>query len=469
MRIELNRIPRLRNLCLLLGVFVGCLLCTEVRAEGLLELWERVVVSNPTLMMSEHQVEQARAQRDQALSKLLPNAGIKGYYGFNALNKDINSGGFKLYGPATQQYQGYYGSLQINQALFDLPSYINLQSADKTTQQREQYALAQRMQIAYQMVDSYLAILESNDMISQLEAEKESVDVQIDRLRHMHESQMAKVTDLYEIEAYGQAVETSLIESRHSRSIATETLREITGVVAERLDPLNQEEFPPLERNADEWVEEALTGNPLLLSLEAGSEAAQKMIASANAQHLPTASLGLGETISNTITNGVQITPYNIGSATLNVNIPLYAGGGIEAGVRESVQEYQVTREKIEAGRRQIEKETRTAWFNVSTGHSRIDSSRKEYAFREKAKIAQEKSYELGAATIVNVLDAHRRMIKASTDFRKAKYEYIRSLVSLRLNAGSLADLDLEAIAVWFRPNEPLESDRGKEKTLPRG
>lgn len=437
-------------------LFIGLALFSPamVQAESLIELWERVAASNPTLLMSEHTVEQIRAQRDQVLSKLLPNVGVRGYYGYNSYNRDVNGNGFRLYGSGNQEYQGYLGGLQITQTLFDLPSYLTLQSYDKNTQAQEQYALAQRMQVAYKMVDSYLSILEAGDQIQQLEAESQSVTVQIQRLQHMHESQLAKVTDLYEIEAYGQSLKTAEIEAQYAKSIATEKLREITGVVAQSPDPLAQDEFPEMKRSADEWVEEAVTSNPLLLSLQAGSEAAQQMIASANAQHLPTASVQLSETISNTITNNLQVLPYNIGSALLNVNIPLYAGGGIEAGARESVQKYQVSREKIEEARREIERETRSAYFNVISGRSRIDSSRKEAEFREKAKIAQEKSYEVGVSNIVELLDAHRRLIRANTEHRKAKYDFIRSLISLRLNSGSLADLDLEAVAAWFHPLE---------------
>ena len=425
---------------------------TQLRAESLLELWEHVVASNPTLRSSEHAVEQARAQQDQVFAKMLPNAGIKGYYGYNSYNRDVNGQGFNLYGKGNQEYAGYYGSLQISQALFDLPSYLRHQGADKQTQQQEQYALAQRMQIAYKLVDGYLTILEADDVIDQLDAEFESTQAQLQRMRHMHESQLVKVTDLYEVEAYSQALETSRIEAQHSRAIATEKLREITGVHAENPDPLVQEDFPDVKRGADEWVEEAMSSNPLLLSLEYGSEAAQQMIASAQAEHLPTLSATLSETISNTITNNLEVLPYNIGTAALNINIPLYAGGAIEAGVKEQVQKYQATREKIEEARRGIEKDTRSAWLNVVSGHSRIDSSRKEADFREKAKTAQQTSYELGAATIVAVLDAHRRLLKARTDFHKAKYDFIRSLIALRLNSGSLADLDIESVSPWFAP-----------------
>ena len=434
----------------------------QVRAESLLELWEHVVASNPTLRSSEHAVEQARAQQDQAFAKMLPNAGIKGNYGFNSYNNDVQGQGFKLYGGNNREYAGYYGSLQVSQALFDLPSYLRHQGADKQTQQQEQYALAQRMQIAYKLVDGYLTILEADDVIDQLDAEYDSTQAQLQRMRHMHESQLVKVTDLYEVEAYSQALETSRIEAQHSRAIATEKLREITGVHAENPDPLVQEDFPDVKRGADEWVEEAMSSNPLLLSLEYGSEAAQQMIASAQAEHLPTLSANLSETVSNIITNGIEILPYTIGTASLNINIPLYAGGGIEAGVREQVQKYQATREKIEEARRGIEKDTRSAWLNVVSGHNRIDSSRKEADFREKAKAAQQTSYQLGAATIVDVLDAHRRLLKARTDFHKAKYDFIRSLIALRLNSGSLADLDIESVSPWFAPKPH------KDRPLPR-
>ena len=454
-----------------IGAVICLLTCCPANAEGILELWEHVLASNPTLKASEHRVEQARAQRDQALSKLLPNAGIRGYYGFNSYNRDVNGGGFNLYGAGNQEYAGYLGSLQVTQALFDLPSYLKLQGSDRQMEAEEQNALSQRMQLAFKLVDNYLSVLESEDQIVQLQAEKDSLELQLKRVRRMNESQMTKVTDLYEIEAYTQSVETALIEAVHVRAIAIEKLREVTGVRINHANKLIVSDFIEVPRTADEWVEEALTSNPLLISLQSGSEAAQQMIASAQSEHLPTASVSVQETISNTITNNLQVLPYNIGSALLNVNIPLYSGGGIEAGKRDAVQRYQISREKIEEARRTIEKETRASWFNVVSGRSRIDSTRKELGFREKAKVAQQRGYEVGTSNVVDVLEAHRRMLKASTEFSKARYDFIRSLISLRLNAGSLADLDLEQISPWFASETHVKGvdAHARLEELPRG
>ena len=441
------------SLWLLLG------LSMPVGAEGLMQLWEHVVENNPVLKGSEYSVEQVRAQQDQVLAKLLPQAAIKGYYSFNSYNRNENgSTGFNLAGGTNQQYGGYNGSFTISQTLFDLPSYLRLQGAQKATEQQEQSALAQRMDIAYKLVDEYLHVLEAEDVIEQIDAELTYAHTQIERLQHMHESQLAKVTDLYEMEAYGQSLETSKIEAEHGRSIALEKVREIAGVTLTSPDVLLQNEFPEVHRSADEWVQEAMSSNPLLLSLQHASESAQNMIQSAHAEHLPTASVSASETVANTVYNNIStsaiygFTGYNIGSMYLNVNIPIYAGGGVEAGVRESVQKYQVTREKIEEARRAIEKDTRTSWFNAHSGHHKIESTRKEMSFREKAKLAQATSYQIGASTIVDVLDSHRKLLKARADYHKARYDFIRSLIRLRLNSGSLADLDLEAVSAWFGP-----------------
>lgn len=424
-----------------------------VSAEGLLQLWAQVVENNPTLKSSEYAVEQARAQQDQALAKLLPNISINGFYSLNNYNANANVTGFQPFGGANSvNYGGFRGVLQISQPIFDLPSYLRLEGAKKQSKQSEQQALAQRMQIAYDLVDQYLNVLEAADTILQLKAEQAATDQQVKRMRIMHKNELVSNTDLYEIEAYAESLQSSQLEAMHNKSIAAEKLRKLTGTLLHDFDTLTQEEFPEVKREADDWVREALSANPQLLSLKYASESAQSLIASAHAGHLPTASLSANEIYANTGYNNLQSSStYNVGSLYLNVNIPIYAGGGVEASERAAISKYQMSRERIEEVRRNIEEETRTAWLNVVSGHSRIDSSRKEFGFREKAKIAQERSYELGVVSIIEVLDAHRRLLKAKTDYLKARYDFIRNLIRLRLNAGSLADLDLEAIAPWFR------------------
>ncbi len=442
----------MKKIALFLGCAFAILLSSAVQAEGLLQLWALIVENNPTLKSAEFTIDQARAQQDQALAKLLPNVSLSSSYSFNSLNPNVSSNGFQLLnGPGTENYTGVTGSLRITQVIFDLPSFLRLEGAKNQSKQNEQQALVQRMQVALNLVDFYLNVLEASDSITQLEVEQKATDERLKRLRFMNERQMVKVTDLYEIESYSQALTTLQIEAQHKKEIALERLRELTGMQIQDVAPLIQDHFPEMKRNADEWVQEALAANPLLQALQYASESAQSLVDSAKAGHLPTATINASEVYSTTNFNNLQSSSaYNIGSLYFSLNIPIYSGGGIEASTKEAFSKFQLSREKIEEVKRTIERDTRTTWLNLVSGRSKIQSNYQETVFRENAMIALERSNQLGTVTIIEVLDAHNRLLKAKTDYFKTRYDFIRNLIRLRLTAGALPDLDLEAIAPWF-------------------
>lgn len=48
-------------------------------------------------------------------------------------------------------------------------------------------------------------------------------------------------------------------------------------------------------------------------------------------------------------------------------------------------------------------------FLNAIASHSKIGSTSEEVKFQKKANEAQKKDYELGASTVIDVLDSHRR------------------------------------------------------------
>jgi outer membrane protein len=63
---------------------------------------------------------------------------------------------------------------------------------------------------------------------------------------------------------------------------------------------------------------------------------------------------------------------------------------------------------------------------------------------------AQERGYELGVVTVVLVLDARRRLLRARTDQSRARYNYLRDLIELRIRAGVLTEADVAEFNRWF-------------------
>jgi outer membrane protein len=208
---------------------------------------------------------------------------------------------------------------------------------------------------------------------------------------------------------------------------------------------LARENLPEVPGKIDDWVRDATANNPALIALRHAIEANGKIIASARAEHLPQLQLQLSETYAdNGGFDNRQLSRYTVGNVGMQLSIPIYAGGGTEAGVREAIARYQIAQEKQAQKFREIERETRTAFLDAQAGRARIDSTGREVQAREKARDAQERSYELGVATIVAVLESKKNLLQARFEQAQARYHYIRSLAALRLWAGSLSRQSLE-------------------------
>ena len=122
----------------------------------------------------------------------------------------------------------------------------------------------------------------------------------------------------------------------------------------------------------------------------------------------------------------------------------------MKAGEREAVARFEMMKYKHIEKQREIERQTRTAYLSAQTGHSRIASTAREVEARVKARDGQQRGYELGAATIVALLESKKNLLKSRFSYARSRYDYIRSLVALRVWGGTLTRADVEQINGWL-------------------
>lgn len=422
----------------------------EEHPANLLQLYDLALATNPVVEGRKYSVVQAEAQRDQARSKLLPQVSATGNISWNEATRDFTLNRFT---PATRevlQYQGLRGLVQARQALFDLASYRTYEGAGFTVKQAEQDLDDARMGLATDLVDRYLEFLEAHDEAGYLQGELELTDGDMQRIRRMHERAMAKVTDLYEVEAYYQTLKTRELEIRNAKAVALEKVREVVGVPVTDLARLTKDELPPVPGQSDQWVANAVEHHPAIRALQHAMDAAAKVIASRWANHLPQLSLQMSGLYAKNAGFDNLPLDYTVGSLGLQLNVPLFSGGSTKAEEREAVARFEIVRHKRVEKQREIERETRTAYLSAQTGHSRIASTAREVEARVKARDGQQRAYELGAATIVALLEAKKNLLKSRFEHARARYYYIQSLVALRVWGGTLTRSDMEELNSWL-------------------
>jgi outer membrane protein len=68
---------------------------------------------------------------------------------------------------------------------------------------------------------------------------------------------------------------------------------------------------------------------------------------------------------------------------------------------------------------------------------------------------ATEAGYEVGTRTSVDVLNARRNLVQAETDYSTSRYDYLVSVLQLRLAAGNLDRAQLVDINNWLTVSAP--------------
>ena len=421
-------------------VFFTTLATPWVKAEDLLSLYKSAMQDNPTLKIRELGLERAKADADIAVSRLYPQV-------------NLQVSGSKNYANEAGRLSDYYGqraNLSARQAILDLASYYRFDSARYAAKQAESEAHLARMQLTAQLIDSYLEGLQSDDEMEQLWGEKEVATQQVARLLAMFQMQMAKVTDLSEATAYLQQLETRQIDVANKADAARIKLRELSGRDPGELAVLTRSNFPVVPYDENYWVRSALDGNPDILARTEAVKVSRSTLSSARAEHYPQLSFLMQRNESNQDIDNLPRREFGVNVVGLELRIPIYEGGRVNANMTSALAQLNIAQQQLEATRRTVERDIRLVFASAIANHARIESTTNQVNAMQQSVTAQEVGFDLGVVTVIDVLDARRRLFKARLDLAKARYDFLRDLMGLRMRSGGLRVTDIEEFNQWL-------------------
>ena len=424
----------------ILLMFFTTLATPRVKAEDLLSLYKSAMQDNPTLKIRELGIERAKADADIAVSRLYPQ-----------VNLQVSSS--KNYANEAGRLSDYYGqraNLSARQAILDLASYYRFDSARYAAKQAESEAHLARMQLTAQLIDSYLEGLQSDDEMEQLWGEKEVATQQVARLLAMFQMQMAKVTDLSEATAYLQQLETRQIDVANKADAARIKLRELSGRDPGELAVLTRSNFPVVPYDENYWVRSALDGNPDILARTEAVKVSRSTLSSARAEHYPQLSFLMQRNESNQDIDNLPRREFGVNVVGLELRIPIYEGGRVNANMTSALAQLNIAQQQLEATRRTVERDIRLVFASALANHARIESTTNQVNAMQQSVTAQEVGFDLGVVTVIDVLDARRRLFKARLDLAKARYDFLRDLMGLRMRSGGLRVTDIEEFNQWL-------------------
>ncbi len=427
---------------------IGAMLLTSVLWSGpavsadLLGLYRSAASDNPSLKVRSLTTARTQAEARVAESRLYPQISLQSSYSHN----DYQASGTGM------SFDGQRTTLIVRQPLVDIASRHRHDAAQVAIGQAESEAQQARGELFAQLADQYLALLESFDEIRRLQAEKEAATRNVDRLQAMRAREMARVNDLAEAIAWTQQLAIQEIDAMNKEAAARVWLREIAGIDPGVLPVMTRQSFPAVSESEQYWVNSALAAHPGLSARRQGVEANRQSVAAARAEHLPQLVAFYQRNETNQDIDNSPRPRFSVDSVGLELKIPLYEGGRTSAAESVAQRQLDIANEQLEGITRQVEREVRLAFASAVANRARIDASDAQVDALVQTVKAQERGYELGVVTVVQVLDARRRLLRARSDQSRARYNYLRDLIALRIRGGVLTEADVAEFNRWFGP-----------------
>lgn len=452
------------------------------QSENLLDVYQAAVKSDPLIREAEARRLAALEAKPQARALLLPQVNLNGqaytaesdsesyFPQVNTTTGEVVSVGNRNE-TDTDQYWDY--TARLTQTIFRWDQWQTLKRADSEVALAEANYRAAQQDLMVRASQRYFDVLAAEDTLAAAEATLQAFSRQLEQSDKRFEVGLIAITDVQESRAAYDTATAGVIAAKRALASSQELLRELTGeAYASLVKPA--EDMPldqPQPADPQVWVDQALEQNLDVIAGRLGVEVAKSDVKIAQSGHMPTLDLFAQRTENDREADQVNTRidrtgdPNNpppvpvAGIADSNrtddvigvqVNIPIFAGGGTQSRVRQQVYLHRAAREKLDGAMRGAERETRDAYLGVIAEKARVVALRQSVKSNLTALEATEAGFEVGTRTTVDVLDARRRLFEAQRDYARSRYDYLINLVRLKSASGVLAPTDLASINAFL-------------------
>ncbi len=429
-----------------LGLFLS-LTSFQLQAEDLSQVFELAKQNDPTYGAAVAEYQAAVEASPKAWANVKPQINLSGEY--SEIIDENSTSSIRTIVDDNYDNQSY--ALKLTQTLYNKSQFDAIAQADALVAQAEAVYGNARYDLILRVAQSYFDVLSESASLVFAKAEKKAIAQQLDQAKQRFKVGLTAITDVLEAQArYDQAV-SSEIEAQRLLDLSNESLREITGQAHGELHAVkaNLKLVSPDPNDMEAWVKTALERNLLLLSAEQAVNAAREGKDLAYAGHYPI--LNFEASYADREQNGGTF-PFASDGTTLSLqlNIPIYSGGGTNAAGREAAALYQQSKQLYETQRRATERLTRNSYLTVLSAISQVNALKQSVRSSQSALEATQAGFEVGTRTAVDVLDSQRELYLAQRNYIRARHAYIVNTLQLKQAAGTLMDEDMTLINAWL-------------------
>ena len=422
----------------------------QASAMTLMEAYEAALANDSVYRSAQHENEAGQQYKEIGRANLLPN--ISASYAYSRNNSEIEISGAGPTRSENRNYNSKNAIIQLRQPIINMEGWARFHQGNAQSNLSAMKFEGQRQELISRFFVLFSSANYAKDVVAFSEVEKDSIKKQEEANKLMSQRGEGTKTALIESQAKLSLTEAQLIEAQQSLADAQSALAVMIGKEVTILDRLvDTFEVLPIEsEDFSTWTNIALKNNPEILTQQQGVEIAKQEVKRNRAGHMPRLDVlaSVSKTESDTTSTFNQ--DINTNSIGLQLNIPLYSGGSVDASTLQAEANYKKAQDDLESKTNEVLLELRKQHTALKTGLLKIEALKQSVASSDLLVAATKKSLVGGVRTNLDVLDARSQLYGAKRDLALAKYNYMVSYLNLKKSAGVLSVADLEKLSTYF-------------------
>ena len=392
----------------------------------------RIALENkPSLKRAEQDVTIARLNRASTGALMLPSV--------NASNSFSET----TYGnSSSESSERYSGGLSLSQSLFNFGTKINtLKQSDNSYNTAKQQRRQAKARIILDVHTFYYQYLKNSELFDIAGKDLELSKKQLDLVQNQYNLGAVSKTDFLKASVRYGTAKSSFLSRELSKKNSEKSLRHSMGLLDSDVPIIIEQKMDLILSvpTFDEAYSLMLSNSPDLNILDNQIVGAQIAVKKAWSSSLPSVNMSIGMNASSAdqITRTYFDDNY-IKSANITLSIPIFSGFRNRNSIQISKLQLNQAETRLSGGTKSA-KVSLYALINTLNNYQEIIPIQEEVLLsaEEDLKLAQQR-YELGSASILELLDAQLALIQASSSLVRTKYDAAIQVASLDDLLGTL-------------------------------
>lgn len=394
---------------------------------------DRGLKQNLGALLASSDVTNARGQRWEQLSALLPHVSATPYIDVSQIN--LKEFGFSFSAPGFSipsvvgPFSYFDARANLSQELFNWQSIQNTRAATQRVKESEHTYKDARDLVVLAVGYNYLLAVADEARIQTADAQVKTAQALYQQAKDQVQAGTSPAIDALRNQVELQTRQQQLIQAKNDFAIQKLTVARVIGLaLGQEFDLTDKSLYQSFEgMSVDEAEKRAYQSRSDFQAAMADVRAAEYARKAATAGYYPTVSFAADYGVAGQHPDS----SHGVMDVRATLNVPIFQGGATHGDVLQAQAQLDQSRERLENLRGQIDADVRTALFNIQSASDQVTVAKSNIDLAGQTLTQSRDRFSAGVTDTVEVVQAEEQVASANEQYISSLYNFNYAKISL--------------------------------------